>query len=352
MKLLGKRRSLRLLSDVVRGQTSRLPPITFPVDCGAAKKVLIILPPGRLQVLHQMKNAAALIALFGKARVTLCAEARTGPLAAMIGAAEIVEYRAEEKQLFTAQWSALAKRFHGAFDVCCLLVRAPDLPLLYLTGRTAAPLRIGYAAAGEYPFLCMRINPSPDLHYLTESNCAMAETLGGKRKRERRWSVAEETAAEIDHLLLESRLPAGVPLIGIDAVSLGRGFGVAWAEACIEAVRSAAPGAAFYLYGDERVDPERAKRFGRFHDPLIAELTVPQTGALLRRTTVAIAGNSLYFGLAAHIGIKSVGIFQGMEIAFYCPEEPGIKGIAFAAQAPDSGVIDRVAAAVKELLKK
>jgi ADP-heptose:LPS heptosyltransferase len=345
--LIGRSNGRRLLTGIVRRQTAHLPPLSFPLESDAVKRVLLILPPEPLAVLHQLKNVAAMKSLFRNAETTLLAEASCVELAGIIEDVSIVEYRREEKRLFSASFSVFNRSLKESADVCCLLTGGDDLPLLYLAGRTAAPVRAGYAGVGEFPFINLHVNPSPERRYLTDRNLAMAETLGADKAREIVLPVATQAKAEIDYLVRGISRKGGSRPVGIDAFCFYRSFGARRSAEIIKAVLPVVKSAVF-LYADETPDASEMEWLSRFNLPLMHHLTVSQLRALLSHSELVVTGNTVLFGLAAVLGSKAVGIFHKNEIAARCPAISTVRGIAFE-KAPDAETVKGIAAAVAEL---
>jgi ADP-heptose:LPS heptosyltransferase len=266
----------------------------------------------------------------------------------LIDRTNVLEYRYEEKKLFSSTLIQFIREFHGIVDCCCLLTRDEDLPLLYLAGMTAAPVRIGYAGSGGSPFLNLQVEPSPSRAYLPEWNCALAEMLGAKKARQTRWGASKETTAEIDHLLREMHFDPRARLCGVDADFARRRFGASWAERFIKALIPAAQGA-LYLYAKDDEDAGIMEWLSQFNLPLMHSLSVSQIAALISRSALIVTGNTLLFGLATLMETKVVGLFDIKHLDAYCPVSPMIKGIPFD-RTPDEKTIDQAAVAVAELL--
>jgi ADP-heptose:LPS heptosyltransferase len=310
--------------------------------------VLIILPSKRLQVLHQLKTLAELTSFFKNSNITILAEETCAPIVRLIDRTNVIDYEYDQKKLFSSAMRHFIREFHGSVDLCCLLTREEDLPLLYLAGMTAAPVRIGYAGSGGSPFLNLHVAPSESRVYLPEWNCAMAEMLGAKKTRQARWSASRETLAEIDQLLKEMHLDPRTRLVGVDAGFARRRFGAQWASQFVEALIPVAKGAV-YLYAKDDSGSHSMEWLSRFNVPIIHSLSVSQMAAIIARSAVIVTGNTLLFGLAALMDIRVVGIFDGNHMAAYCPVSPLIRGIPFE-RAPDEKTIDNAAVAVAELL--
>lgn len=327
---LGPSNGRKFLAGIVRKQMAHLPPFSFPLDAAAMKRVLVILPPGQLAVVNQMKNVAALKAYFRNAEMTLLAEASCTQLAGLIEGVSIVEYRREEKRLFSASFSVFNRSFRDAAEVCCLLTSEEDLPLLYLAGRTAAPVRIGYAGAGEFPFINIHVNPSPERSYLADRNLAMADMLGAPKPPDTMWAVAKRTTAGIDHFFNENRIGILSRSAGIDALFFYRAFGARQAAEVIKVLLPVVNNAV-YLYADEAPDAREMEWLSRFNLPFMHHLTIAQLGALLGRSGLVVTGNTVLFGLATLLQTKAVGVFNKKEFDVYCPNTPsaGVRGVVF-----------------------
>jgi ADP-heptose:LPS heptosyltransferase len=349
--LLGSSRGKDFLARKVRKQTGGIPPFSFPIDIASVKKILIILPSEPLDVLYQLNNVLEMAAHFKNAKLTLLAEESCVPFARMMEGAEVVEYRQENKQLFSSTFNGFNRDFSGTADLCCLLTREEDPPLLYLTGRTAAPIRAGYVDAGGSPFINLHIGPSADRHYLPEWNCAMAEILGARKMKPYRSTVAKATIGEIDQLLREQGLDPAAKLIGIDAPFFSRNFGAKWTAGLIEALTPLLAETSVYLYTQDTGSPAEREKLARYGLPIIGGLTVPQTVALASRSKVVITGNTLLFGLATLIGGQALGVFKLEEHEAYClpPPAPQV-GITYEKN-PTGETIEAVAGAIGKLLK-
>jgi ADP-heptose:LPS heptosyltransferase len=347
-RLLGPARGRKILANAVRKQTAGLPAFSFPLDVATIKNVLVVLPPGKLQVLHQLGNIFELISFFKQATLTLLAETTCAPLAGLLAGVTIVEYPLDSKKLFSADFNDFNIRFSGMFDVCCLLTPTEDLPLLYCAGRTAAPVRIGYAGAGGEPFLNLHVNPLPSRVLASDWNSALAEVLGAKKLRAMKWLIAKETVAEIDHLLKEYHFDAKARPVGVDALFFRRAFGVVWADSCMDALAPLINNHG-YLFAEATSDQAEITWLGRFNLPVVANLSIPQTAALAARSGLIVTGNSLLFGLAALLSAPAVGVFGKKERDENCPPLPTVKGITYEKK-PDAGTIEEIKRAMGELV--
>jgi hypothetical protein len=348
-RLMGPVRSRKILEKSVGKLTAGLPPFSFPLDAAAIRNVLIILPTDKLQVLRQLKNVVELTGYFRYAAVTLLAETTSAPLAGLLENVTIREYPFESKKLFSAGFNELNAQFRNAFDVCCLLTSAEDLVLLDCAGRTAAPVRVGYASAGGVPFLNVHVNPSAERVLASEWNCAMAEMLGAKKIPNTRWVIAKQTALEIDHLLKENQIDAQARPVGVDALFFRRSCGAAWAEQLVRTLLSAFKNN-LYLYAEETQLQSEITWLARFDLPVLVNLSIPQIAGVAARSGLVMTGNTLLFGLAAHLATKVVGIFRQDEFAANCPPQSlYVKGVPYE-KSPGKETIEIAMTAMVELL--
>ncbi|MBN2037076.1 MAG: hypothetical protein JW768_10070 [Chitinispirillaceae bacterium] len=337
-----------MLAGRVLSRTATLPPFVFPLDPSQYKRVLVILPGKRLQVLHQLRNLAELKAFFRNATLTVLAEESCVPLVNLIEGMTVSVYSRDDKKLFSAPFKQFSKEFHGIVDLCILLTREEDLPLLYLAGMTAAPVRIGYVGAGGSPFLNLHVNPSPQRQYFSDWNSAMAEMLGAKRAKQVHWRVAKETIAEIEYMWKEMHVDPHSRLVGVDAHFAVQRFGANWTESFIKALIPAARGS-LYLYAKDNNQQDIMEWMSQFNLPIVHTLTISQMAALISRSALVVTGNTLLFGLASLLETKVVGIFDDRQVSAYCPAGPTIRSIVFE-RTPDAKSIDHAAVAVAELL--
>jgi ADP-heptose:LPS heptosyltransferase len=347
-RLLGPARGRKMLAGRVASRIADLLPFSFPLDPDRFKRILVILPGKRLQVLHQLRNLAELKAYFKNAAFTVLVEELSVSLVNLIDGLTVVDYAYNEKKLFSAAFKQFTREFHDIVDLCFLLTRDEDLPLLYLAGMTAAPIRIGYGGAGGSPFLNIHLNPSPQRNYLSDWNCAMAEILSAKRARQARWAVARETVAEIDFMWKEMHVDPRSRLVGVDAEFAAHRFGKEWAESFVKALIPIAKGG-LYLYAKDNDRESVMEWMSQFKLPVVHSLAIPQIAALISRSALIITGNTLLFGLAILLESEVVGLFNGDQVAEYCPFGPHIRAVVFE-RTPDANTIDHVAVAATELL--
>ncbi len=334
--VLGKTRTQAFLEFLLR-KKHRVPSLKFPVDILAVKNLLIILPETPLEVLHQLKNVISLMTLFKHAGITLLCEYAVAPYIKMIPGLNIVEYSSQDH--FSAEYSQLAQQFRGEVDCCLLLDAAPGLPMLYLAGSTAAPVRAGYCDGGEYPFLNLHVRPSQKRVYLADWYCSLAETFGAK-PGEIRWRVAKKTMEEVDHLIRELKITPDSDLIGFDALFFIRSFGIEWTEEFMHRVEELHAGT-LYFHVENGADDKELVWLCKQNVPSFADLSASRLAALVSRSKFIVSGNTAMYALAGLLHRSAFGFFQAESFAKYCPQNQLLKGVSYTGR-PERQEIDEL----------
>lgn len=322
---LGQRRSRKLLAFALKARY-RTSKVRFPVNIYETKEILIILPEQHLDVLHQLKNVISLIKLFKHATVSIVCEHSTSSYIKMIPGLNIIEYDRQEQVSFSA---SLVKEIRelNHIDICFLLIKNPDLPLLYLAGASGADIRAGYSESGGFPFLNLQIRPDTNKKYLTDWNCSIAKLFGASPE-DVRWSVARKTIDEINHLLKELKIEKNVHLIGIDVAFLLNQFGNSWTEILIQNLKKFNPGQ-LYFYIDEKFPSSQLQWVQKQNIPFLGNLSASRTAALISRSRLVITGNTMIYALASLLKKPAVGFFKDDEIEMYCPQTANLMGIPY-----------------------
>jgi ADP-heptose:LPS heptosyltransferase len=330
---IGESRSTAFLKFLLK-RKHRAPPLKFPVDIPSVKEVLIILPEDYLEVLHQLKNIVSLMTLFKHAGITLLCEREVAPYVKMLPGLNIVEYCAQDH--FSSDFSRTAQQFRGVVDICFLLDTSPDLPMLYLAGSTAAPVRVGYCNAGDFPFLNLHIRPSPQRVYLADWYCSMAETFGSKTG-DIRWRVARKTVEEVDHLIKELKIAPDASLIGFDALHFIRTFGSEWTEAFMRRIASLQAGTIYFHVKSVTLDQELVW-LCKQNVPSFADLSASRLAALVGKSKFVISGKTPMYALAGLLHRPAVGFFAAEEIDRYCPHSKLLKGVPYSGRPTDEEI--------------
>lgn len=326
MALIGKAGIYKLTSFILK-RRYRVSPINFPVNVSEIKEILLILPEKQIDVLYQLQNVIGLASLFKHAGVTLICERQTTSLVKMIPGLNVVEYDCAASSVFAKEFTDIAREFRGNVDICFLLDHKPDLPLLYLTGASAAPARIGYFGAGKFPYLNLQVSPSKFRKYIPEWNSSISDLFGAKQVGVS-WCVAPKVLDEIDHLLRESKIKRKGALIGIDAMFLLRKFGKMWADQFINRFKELNKGE-LYLYADQIISGSEQDWVKSQKLPVMTNLSESRTAALVSRSDLIITGNTLLYVIAGLLNRPAVGFFHETEIDSYCPQSAIHKGISF-----------------------
>ncbi|NLE00839.1 MAG: glycosyltransferase family 9 protein [Fibrobacter sp.] len=337
-KCIGTRHTEAFLAFLLKHR-HKVPPVTFPIDVASVKEILLLLPDQRIDVLYQLKNIISLISRFKHAAVTLLCEKDTAQLIKMIPGLNVIEYSAESRQSYSNEFIALAHGFRDIVDICFLLDKNPDLPMLYFTGLTKAPARVGYLGAGNNPFLNLHVSPKDSRKYLPDWNCSMAE-LFGATSEDIRWSIAPKTLEEIDHLLKESKITRTEPLIGLDVQFYYSTFGASWTENLIEHIKGLKKGE-LYLYTEKVPNGSEREWLSTRNLPVLTELSESRTAALVSRSELIISGNTLFYVLAGLLNKPAVGLFKESEFELYCPQSDTLRGVTYSS-ASDPGVLEKV----------
>ncbi|MBN1306412.1 MAG: hypothetical protein JXA18_00745 [Chitinispirillaceae bacterium] len=334
--LLGNARSRKFFTFLLR-KNHKAPAFHFPIDITSVKNILLILPEDRLLVLHQLKNVISLMTLYKHAAVTLLCERSAAAYIKMVPGLNLIEYDAQ--YYYSAGFSRLAQQFRGSIDICFLLDTEPGLPVLYMAGSTAAPVRIGYGDAGEFPFLNLHIRPSPKRVYLTDWYCSMAEIFGS-RPGEIRWRVAQKTVEEVDHLIRELKINPDVPLIGFDALHFLHAFGIAWTERFMHRVNDLHLGTIYFHVEDTRSEEELVW-LCKQNLPSFADLSASRLAALVSKSRFIVSGNTPMYALAGLLHRPAFGFFREDAISRFCPQNLLLKGIVYSDR-PDDEAIERM----------
>lgn len=324
--MIGKSGMQTLTSFILRKHI-KVPPISFPVNVPEVKEVLLILPEKQIDVLYQLQNVVGIASLFKHAGVTLICERQTTSLVKMIPGLTVVEYDSNARDVFAKEFTALAREFRGVVDICFLLDEKPDIALLYLAGATAAPARVGYYGAGDYPFLNLKVCPSKSKKYIPDRNSSIADLFGAKQEGVC-WSVAPKVLDEIDHLLRESKIKRKAALIGIDALFLHKRFGHVWAGHFISRFKELNKGE-LYLYAEHITQSTEMDWLKAQMLPVMTNLSESRTAALVSRSDLIITGNTLLYVIAGLLNKPAVGLFHESEMESFCPQSAIHKGISF-----------------------
>jgi hypothetical protein len=318
------------------------PALVFPWKKQGIKKALVMLPEDPVEAFHQINNYLQIAALYRSTSFFLLCTGKVGAFFKHVHPeATIVEYDPSQRFLFSRQFSEQGRVFsREEFDLCVVLERTPELSLLFLAGKTAAPIRAGYTEAGAFPFLNMHVNPSKEQRYRTEQNCVMARALGASDGIRMNWSIAKETMEEISHMVRELHVAPSARLVGIDVGLFFSAFGPDWTEMLCNKLKENKT-VSYYCYVDEEPDETISPFLSLMEIPVFSNLSPSRCAALIAKSTGIISGRSVFFELANALKKPIIGVFEETECAAYCQGSVLTKAITYST-APDSSVIEKI----------
>lgn len=346
-KALGPQRTKALLGFMLKKKISSFS-VSFPIDVPSTKDILIILPEDPLQVLYQLRSVITLTQIFKHAGITLLCEKSAAPYAKMLPGLNVIEYDSEDCNNFASEFRSLTQELKGNPDICFLLEKNPNPAMLYLTCVTAAPIRVGYYGAGNYPFLNLHFRPNDGKRYLPEINNSLVTLFGESHNKRVRWSVARKTIEEIDQLIKESRVPKNSKIIGLEPLWFIRNFGESWTEELIGMIRPLCNGS-LYIYTEGEPRDNEIQWLKQQDLPVFSQLSALRTAALVSRSELVITGNTVLYALAGLLDKPAIGLFDENEIDTYCPQTSALKGISYN-KTPDQSTINRIASVAMGLL--
>lgn len=347
--LMGASRSKAFLSHIFRKRFKKNY-FSFPVTVSSIKEILIIVPKQQLEILYQLKNLLSIASTFKNSQITVFCVETASSFVKLIPDISVVEYPEEETNGFATQFIDFIPQFKNRFDICILLDRIPDLSILSLIGSTNAPIRAGYEEAGGYPFLNLKARASSSNLYLPDKNCVMA-TLFGMQSEPLKMGVARKSLEEMDHLLKEIHISHDHGLVGIDALFfLGR-FGEQWFEMFLNRLHQNC-NSSFYLYLDKEPSSQQLSWLKNRRITCITELSAPRIAALVHLSDLVIAGNTIFYGLAAVLNKSAIGFFRENEMDAYCPNTNKLKGYSYKDAPDEQSIIKVIDLIIKNAVKK
>jgi ADP-heptose:LPS heptosyltransferase len=316
----------------------RTPQFAFPFKCGPLPRILVILPEDALAALHQVSCLMSLAAHFKGAHVTVLCEKRVTPFFKTLGGvAEFMEYAAPDRYLFSREFDRIGREIsNGRYDMCLMLEPEPDLALLYSAGRSAAPVRIGFTGAGDYPFLNLHVNPAPQRANLTDRGLLVAGMLGVPLRPRARWSVSKDSADEAALMLREMMVPPDSRLIGIDGAYFFSRHGRQWTESLVDMLQKKS--FVCYLFSFDEPGSDAVAWAGQQKLPLFSNLPATRSAAIIYKSEFVVAGPTVLFELAGLLGRPAVGVFEEGEIGAFFRESDTAKGLRYVSR-PDSATI-------------
>ena len=339
-----------LLSWAVE-RKNRAPQLVFPYKCGPSPRLLVILPEDPLAALHQLSCLVSLVAHFKAAHVVVLCERRVTPFFKTVGGiAEFMEYDAADRYLFSREFDRIGREIsNGRYDVCLMLEPKPGLALLYSAGKSAASVRIGFTGAGDYPFLNLHVNPSPQRPYLTDRGQLVAAMLGVPLRPKARWSVTKESVEEAGLMFHEMMVPPASRLIGIDGVYFFNRHGRQWTQSLVEMLQKKS--FMCYLFSYDEPGGDAALWAGQQKLPLFTNLPATRSAAIIYKSEFVVAGPTVLFELADLLRKPAVGVFEEREIGMFCRESDTTKGLRYISR-PNEATIDSIGRCVDAMAAK
>lgn len=351
-RLLGWSRGRSLLAWYF-GKKLNKAQVSFPLDPSGVKKVLLVIPLDPLEALQQVPTILSLLEYFESAEIVLfCTDSIALYFSAIERVSRVEAYRPDERFMGSTAFHGWTKAFRDEkFDLCVLLERRSDLPMLALVAGTHIPLRVGFTTAAEFPFLNLSFHPGDSVRYLPEQNLTLARLLGASAPVPQRWSSSKKAREEITLLLRESNIAIPSRLIGIDAAYYFSSFGEAWTEELFKRLRSFHD-VIFYIQGDWIDRGNRTSEWlSRQRIPVFGHLSISQTAALIEHSVMIISGKTSLFELSRMMNKPTVGVFRESEIQAYLKPGKKVYGITYET-APDDRTVEQIADIVANITSR
>ena len=330
------------------------PQLVFPWKSAAIKKILAILPEEPVEAFHQINNYLRISAHFKHASFVLFCTKEVAPYFKQIHPeAVVIEYDRAVRHLFSSEFDAWGKELGAEeFDFCLMLERSPDISLLYIAGKTAAPVRAGYCSAGDFPFLNMHINPSPKRPYLTDQNAIMAGVFGAPDRIKIHWSVSKETVEEVAHLAREASIAPSARLGLIDVGCFFKTYGASWTQKLCAAV-TVNKTITWCVVTTDAPDEALADFIATLGLAVFSNLSAPRCVALLSRSVCVVSGISVIFELAHLLHRPLIGMFEQDLLERYCRKSDTTAAVAYVGK-PDQNSIQKIVelTATRDALEK
>ncbi len=317
-------------------------PVTdLPSDFHCANSVLVVLPFEMLETALQMDNLLMLITHYTKsgATITLLCEQLVYPLVSGFKDVAIQRYDRDDRSIFNKSWKMLCRSYAKKTDICIVLEKNPDFPVLYLAAKTFAPIKVGYGSGSLWPYINISINSSDPQKRISSQNCFLASTLGAKNKTVR-WSTSKSTIEGARHQLKERSIQLSGQLVGLDLYYFSSLFERSWVEELVRRVQKLSD-YSFYSFGalnEQIAVPQWISETGVV---VVAPLTVPRTAALIATSRFIITGKSPVFGMGSLLSTDIIGIFEQSQQSLYCSDLEMVKAVPYI-ESPDDKTIDAV----------
>ncbi|MBD3319902.1 MAG: hypothetical protein GF350_02285 [Chitinivibrionales bacterium] len=305
--------------------------VHFPVNHLSVTRLCFILPTTPFDALFHIDSIFALISRFKKAENTVICDYRVAPYFSKlpnIGA--VWEFDGSEMYAGSRELENLCSLLgRESCALCFLLEKNPPLPLLVLAACTGAPIRAGFWSRQASPFVNVCVRPGEKATYIAEKNMLLARLFGAKHSQNNRWVVSKNSCEEVRYLLEEAGIKFSLSQVGIDATTIFYEFGEQWTERLLHTLVNEQH-VPCYLYVPKNFSDERLLVWLKKKNiPIISNLSVPQTAALIEQSRIVVSGKSTLYQLANLLKKPSIGIFREAEKTLYCKPSSQSRGIAF-----------------------
>ncbi|MDD5674331.1 MAG: hypothetical protein PHC61_09215 [Chitinivibrionales bacterium] len=328
------------------------PMINFPADLSAVTSLLIVMPDDPIDALHRIPLCVALRTRFKDAAVTVLTTAAVGPyLKGLQELVRIEEYDGAGRYIGSKLiWPKASWLFAQHFSMTLLLERNPDDALLVWCGATAAPIRAGFAGSGQYPFLNMQFQGSQEHADAVNSNNFIASLFTTVIRSNFQWMVSPQTIDETRSFLHEYKIPAMLPLVGIDLDYCAGRYGTSWLEALVKRCKEL-PEVTLYAYSGSEPDEAAMIKLQKLAVPLIVNLPVPLLAGLLHQSALVISGKSICGELALLLHKEVICLVTAAEAADFTAAAPSCS-LVMIKQKPDSATIAVIAEKATAILSQ
>jgi hypothetical protein len=288
-----------------------------------------------------MPGCLALVEHVKPRLVTLvCRTSVTPFFKAVSGLKHYVEYGPDQRSLFSGRMTEIGGEIaRGHYDICVVFERNPHPALLFLCGQSGAALRIGFADAGGYPFLNMRIRPSRKPGCSSDRGMVLVSMLCAQSRKKITPAIDGRTRKKVDRLLQQTNITPATPLAGIDADFFLRRFGPGWTGSLVDMVRRNNPTCRIFSW--EKPDAKASRWLDGRNISVLSPACPSETVELIRRADFIIAGATMLFTLADLLHRPVVGVLSNRRSEAFCAESETTRTIRCAGR-PDRSAIDAI----------
>lgn len=323
-----------------------------PGNLDNLKNVLIIMPEDPFEAMLHISTIIGLTALARNAEVALVCTNSVAPLFGTIRRIkEIHEYDPALRHVFSPFMKQLAQSINQhPVDVCLILEKKCDLSLLLLAAKTGAPVRAGFYAEHQFPFINVRFRLSETATQRSDRHLDIIRLFGPVPAMRNRWSVSREAIEEARYLLREMRISPDTRFACVDGRYFFNEFGESWSRETISRIGKLGLSCVSLAVDDGPLPNSGSDGgTGDFQIPAFSRLPVSRSAALIRLAAIVVAGRSTLFELARLVGTPTVGVFADSESQSVSQPDPQLRIISYIS-GPDEPTIDSVIENARSLL--